>query len=146
MKNRTKTSRASLKKALLLTDSNFKKEVLEAKIPVIVDFWASWCPPCKMVEPVIEELAQKYDEHLRVAKMNVDHNPKAAEQCRVQGVPTFIVFNKGEILKRAVGARSKKQLLEMIETVLSKKQTSLSIRSIKAPKLKDGSIIEKMGE
>ena len=75
-----------------LTDTNFEREVLASGIPVLVDFWASWCPPCKMTEPVIDELAVEYDGRLKVGKLNVDQNPQMAARYRVMGVPTFAVF------------------------------------------------------
>mgnify|MGYP000557142746 CR=1 FL=1 len=102
---------------LRLTDTNFEKEVFKSDIPVLVDFWASWCPPCKVIEPVIEELAKEYEDKVKIAKINVDQNPKAASKFQIKGVPTFILFNSSKIVQQRVGAQSKKQLEEMIERV-----------------------------
>jgi len=101
-----------------LTDSNFKEQVLESESPVLVDFWSSWCPPCKMTEPVIDELASQLDGKIKVGKMNVDQNPGVSAEYNIAGVPTFILFKNGEILRREVGARSKQQLLKMIDEAL----------------------------
>jgi len=103
---------------LRLTDVNFKPEVLVADVPVLVDFWASWCPPCKMVEPVIAELATEYDGRLKVGKLNVDQNPRVAAHYHILGVPTFIVFSAGEPGERRVGAQSKAQLKDVLRGVL----------------------------
>ncbi len=105
-------------RALRLTDANFEREVLESDIPVLVDFWASWCPPCKMVEPVIEELAAEYNGRLKVGKLHVDQNPKTASRYQIMGVPTFALFQAGEVLHQRTGAQSKGQLLQMLGQVL----------------------------
>jgi thioredoxin 1 len=101
-----------------LTDANFENEVLRSDIPVLVDFWTSWCPPCKMVEPVIAELAEEYDGHLKVGKLNVDQNPKTAQRYHIMGVPTFAVFYAGEIVQCRTGAQSRQQLLHLLSEVL----------------------------
>ena len=98
-----------------LTDANFEQEVLTSRVPVLVDFWASWCPPCKMTEPVVAELAVEYAGRLRVGKMNVDQNPRTREEYQVVGVPTFAVFKDGELLGRRTGAQSKRQLIDLLE-------------------------------
>ena len=90
-----------------LTDANFEDEVLRSDVPVLVDFWASWCPPCKMVEPVIAELAEEYAGKVKVGKLHVDQNPKTASRYRIMGVPTFMVFNSGKVVQQRVGAQSK---------------------------------------
>ena len=101
-----------------LTDANFETEVLAADVPVLVDFWASWCPPCKMVEPVVEELAEEYDGRLKVGKLNVDQNPRTASRYRVMGLPTFALFQAGQVIQQRTGAQSKAQLLQMLGQVL----------------------------
>jgi len=101
-----------------LTDTNFEREVLASGIPVLVDFWASWCPPCKMTEPVIDELAIEYDGRLKVGKLNVDQNPQMAARYRVMGVPTFAVFCGGRVVQQRTGAQSKGQLRQMLDEVL----------------------------
>jgi thioredoxin 1 len=101
------------------TDSNFKYQVLESSAPVLVDFWASWCPPCKMVEPVIAELAVEYEGRIEVGKLQVDRNPKTRDFFKILGVPTFAVFRNGEIVVQRTGAQSKDQLRQMLDAVLS---------------------------
>lgn len=101
-----------------LTDSNFEQEVLASPIPVLVDFWASWCPPCKMTEPVVAELTVEYAGRIRVGKMNVDQNPRARQEYQVMGVPTFAVFRDGKVIGRRTGAQSKRQLIDLLEGVL----------------------------
>ena len=103
-----------MQQELILTDRNFKQEIIESELPVLVDFWASWCPPCKMLEPVIVKLADELNGKVKVRKINVDQNPEAAFDFKIAGVPTFILFNRGEELRREVGARSRQQLLRMI--------------------------------
>jgi len=104
--------------ALHLTDTNFEEEVLQSEVPVLVDFWASWCPPCKMVEPVVEELAVEYRGRLRVGKLHVDQNPKTRDRYQILGVPTFALFQLGEIVQQRTGAQAKRQLQQMLEKVL----------------------------
>lgn len=101
-----------------LTDTNFEKEALKPDVPVLVEFWASWCPPCKMAEPVIEELAQEHDGKIRISKIHVDQNPKTTAQYQIMGVPTFILFNSGKEIERRIGAQSKEQLNQMISQAL----------------------------
>ncbi len=100
------------------TDANFEKEVLKSDLPVLVDFWASWCPPCKMVEPIIESLAEEYNGKLKVGKLNVDQNPRIASKYSIRGVPTFIILNSGKEIKRKIGAQSAAQLKDMLKEAL----------------------------
>ena len=104
-----------MKYSIVLTDNDFKNQVLESDIPVLVDFWASWCPPCKMVEPVIQESARDLKGITKIAKINVDQNPVSAFTYEVVGVPTFVLFREGNEISRCVGAQSKQQLLDMLE-------------------------------
>ena len=101
--------------AIVVTDKNFKEEVLESKIAVLVDFWASWCPPCKMVEPTLQELSDDLKDTLISAKINVDQNPVNAKKYKIMGVPTFVIFNEGKEQTRRIGAQSKQQLVDMLE-------------------------------
>jgi|Deesub1362A_J573_1020465.scaffolds.fasta_scaffold00690_19 thioredoxin 1 len=109
-----------MKKSLRFTDINFEKEVLQSKIPVLVDFWASWCPPCKMIEPVIEKLAQIYDGKIKIGKLNVDQNPKMRAKYQIKGVPTFIVFVSGKEIERKVAAHSEAQLREILDKIINR--------------------------
>ena len=104
--------------SLRVTDASFEQEVIESAIPVLVDFWASWCPPCKMVEPVIEELALEYDGRVKVCKLHVDRNPKTRDRYQILGVPTFAVFRDGELVAQRIGAQSKRQLEGLLGEVL----------------------------
>ncbi|MBI3326240.1 MAG: thioredoxin [Nitrospinae bacterium] len=95
-------------KALAVTDSTFAQEVLQSKQPVLVDFWADWCGPCKAIAPVVEELAGAYEGQLKVLKLDVDENPRTASAYRVQSIPTLLVFKDGKPAERIVGAVPKK--------------------------------------
>ena len=98
-----------------LTKTNFDAEVLNSDIPVLVDFWASWCGPCMMLSPVIEEIAQEYDGKIKVGKVNVDNEPELAEQFGVFSIPTLVVMKNGEIVNQSAGARPKNQILDMLK-------------------------------
>lgn len=98
-----------------LTDSSFKKEVLESQLPALVDFWAPWCGPCRMVAPIIDELAKEYRNKLRVCKINVDENPKIATHYGVMSIPTLIFFKNGKVSEQIVGALNKVELRRKIE-------------------------------
>ncbi|MBE0534389.1 MAG: thioredoxin [Phycisphaerae bacterium] len=109
---------------LRLTDDNFLEEVLDAEVPVLVDFWGSWCPPCKMMEPVVDALAETFAGVLKVGKLNVDRNPATRSQFEVSAAPTFILFQDGEVSMRAIGARSHKQLVELINRALGRREAA----------------------
>jgi thioredoxin 1 len=99
---------------IILTEANFADEVLKSELPVLVDFWAEWCGPCKMLAPTLEELAAEYKGRAKIGKLNVDQNPAVAEKYGIQSIPTLILFHGGEIAEQAVGAKSKSYLIEML--------------------------------
>ena len=104
--------------AVLLTDSNFEKEVFEADMPVLVDFYADWCNPCKAMGPVVEALAKEYDGKVKVGKINVDESQETAIQYGVMSIPTFIVFKGKEISSKMIGMQDKKALVRALEAAL----------------------------
>lgn len=108
-----------MNKSFRFTDENFSREVLDSELPVLVDFWGSWCPPCKMVEPVVNELANEFAGKVKVGKLNIDQNPATRSKFEITAAPTFILFEKGKILERVIGSRSKKQLTQMFENSLA---------------------------
>jgi len=95
---------------VVVTDNTFETEVLESELPVLVDFWAEWCAPCKMIAPAVEELAKSYDGKMKFAKLDVDNNNKTALQYGVMSIPTLIIFKDGQEKERIVGAVPKGQL------------------------------------
>jgi thioredoxin 1 len=103
---------------LHVTDQNFAAEVLQSSLPVLVDFWATWCGPCRTISPVVEELAKEFTGRIKVTKLNVDENPGTPSQYGVRGIPTLIVFKGGKVLDQIVGAVPKARLLAMIEKAL----------------------------
>lgn len=100
---------------LHITDSSFEEEVLKSARPVMLDFWAEWCGPCKMIAPILDELAGQYKGKLTVAKINIDDNQKTPETYAVRGIPTLILFKDGEVAATRVGAASKSQLEAFID-------------------------------
>ncbi len=101
-----------------VSDRNFQEEVLKSTIPVLVDFWAPWCMPCRMLAPTIEKLAEENRGKLKVCKLNTDENQKIAAQYGIQGIPTLIVFKEGKEVGRTVGVMSKEKLQEKLDPVL----------------------------
>ncbi|MBI5643851.1 MAG: thioredoxin TrxA [Deltaproteobacteria bacterium] len=98
-----------------VTDSNFETAILKSDIPVLVDFWASWCAPCKAIAPIVEEIAKDYGGRVRVAKMNVDENPSTPGKYGVRGIPTLILFKNGQIVDQVVGAVPKNQIKSLVD-------------------------------
>ncbi len=104
--------------AAQVTDASFKQEVLESEIPVLVDFWAPWCGPCRMVAPVVDEIAQQYDGQVKVVKLNTDENPNVASQYGIRSIPTLMIFKGGQRVDMVVGAVPKTTLSNTLEKYL----------------------------
>jgi thioredoxin 1 len=102
-----------------VTDTNFQAEVIESSVPVLVDFWAPWCGPCRMVAPVVEEIAQEKGEALKVVKLNIDENQDTAMQFNVLSIPTLMLFRDGQVAKTVVGAYPKRKLEAELEPALA---------------------------
>jgi thioredoxin 1 len=98
-----------------VSDSSFEKDVLQSDRPVLVDFWAAWCAPCRMLAPTVEAVAEKYAASARVVKLNVDDNPSISQRYGIKGIPTLILFNAGKEEERVVGATSKEAISRMID-------------------------------
>ena len=102
-----------------VTDTNFQAEVIESDVPVLVDFWAPWCGPCRMVAPVVEEIASERGDQLKVVKMNIDENQNTAVQFNVMSIPTLMLFRHGEVAKTVIGAYPKRKIEEELEPALA---------------------------
>lgn len=105
-------------KILELTDAQFEADVLKSDTPVLVDFWATWCAPCKAIAPVLDQLAEEYDGKVKIGKVNVDENPATPGQYGVRGIPTMILFKDGEIVDQLVGAVPKNQIESLLDKAL----------------------------
>lgn len=105
-------------KIVNVTDASFETEVLKTDRPTLIDFWASWCAPCKAIAPIVDELAAEYEGKIKVAKMNVDENPMTPSKFGVRGIPTLILFKDGKVLDQKVGAVPKAQLADMLKKAL----------------------------
>ncbi len=101
-----------------VSDSSFDGDVLKADVPVLIDFWAPWCGPCRAIAPIVEELASEYDGKLKIVKMNVDDNPQTPAQYGVRGIPNLILFKGGEVKQQIVGAVPKAHLVKAIDDVV----------------------------
>ncbi len=101
--------------AAQVTDATFKQEVLDSEVPVLVDFWAPWCGPCRMVAPVVEEIAQQYEGQVKVVKLNTDENPNVASQYGIRSIPTLMIFKAGQRVDMVVGAVPKTTLANTLE-------------------------------
>lgn len=105
-------------KIVQLTDDTFESEVNQSAVPVLVDFWASWCAPCKAISPVVDQLAEDFDGQVKICKLNVDENPATPGQFGVRGIPTLILFKGGQVVDQVVGAVPKNQLEGMLKKAL----------------------------
>lgn len=103
---------------LHLSDANFAKEVLESDLPVLVDYWAPWCGPCRMIGPIIEDLAKEYDKRMKIAKINIDENSQTPTKYGVMSIPTLMFFKQGKVVNQVVGALTKPELKKKIEEIL----------------------------
>jgi thioredoxin 1 len=101
-----------------VTDTSFKSAVLESKIPVVVDFWAEWCGPCRQIAPALDELSKEYDGKLTIAKVNIDENPQIPMKYGVRGIPTLMIFRNGELAATKVGALPKTKIKEWIDATV----------------------------
>ncbi|SES84240.1 thioredoxin [Anaerobranca gottschalkii] len=107
-----------MSKALEITSANFNQEVLESEVPVLVDFWAPWCGPCKMLSPIIDQLVDEYGDKLKIVKVNVDENPDLAGDYGIMSIPTLILFKNGEEVETISGFMPKNKLMEKINPKL----------------------------
>jgi thioredoxin 1 len=118
MLSRVKDRRSDVAKILEVTDATFEQEVLKSDRPVLIDFWAEWCAPCRQLAPTIKELAEEYGERLRVVKIDVDANPKTASQMQVRAMPTLLVVKNGAVVGQLVGRQPKDKLKQLINPAL----------------------------
>jgi len=102
---------------LTLTQDNFPQQVLQSQTPVLVDFWAEWCGPCKMIAPLLDELADEYDGKVKIGKVNIDEQQQLASQYGIRAIPTLLVINKGQVTEQMVGAKSKRDLKASLDRV-----------------------------
>lgn len=100
---------------ITITSKNFEEEVSKSNVPVLLDFWANWCGPCKMVSPIVDEVAKEVEGKAKVGKINVDEEQELAQAFNIMSIPTLIVINNGKLVKQAVGVRSKEEILEMLK-------------------------------
>ncbi|MHB2025471.1 MAG: thioredoxin [Elusimicrobiota bacterium] len=102
-----------------LTDDSFEQEVVQSPAPVLVDFWAPWCGPCRMLSPVIEELSQEYTGKIRVAKINTDEHPNSATRFKISAIPTLLFFKEGKVVNQMIGVHSKSEIKKAIDSLVA---------------------------
>ena len=103
---------------ITFTDGNFEEEVLNSSIPVLVDFWAEWCAPCKMIAPTVDEIANEFDGKLKVGKVDVDSNPKVSSKYQIRSIPSIVFFKDGKVTDQIVGAVPKVKIMSKVESIL----------------------------
>ena len=108
-----------MSKPIALTDDNFSDEVLSAELPVLVDFWATWCGPCRMIAPIVEELSSEYEGKAKVCKLDVDTAQKTAAEFGIRSIPTLLIFKEGKVADQLIGAVPKQQIAEKLDASLS---------------------------
>ena len=101
-----------------LNDNNFKEEVIESKIPVLIDFWAEWCAPCRLIAPIVEEIADEYQGKLKVGKLDVDNNPQTSMNYGIRSIPTLLIFKEGKPVETIIGAVPKKEIVDRLKPLL----------------------------
>jgi len=106
------------KNIIHLSDATFETEVLQSTVPVLVDYWAEWCGPCKMIAPILDEICKDYDGKLKIAKLNIDENAQTPAKFGIRGIPTLMIFKNGEIKHKQAGVHSKAQLLNILHNSL----------------------------
>jgi thioredoxin 1 len=117
--NATKGAQQPMSNALEVTDATFEQEVKQASMPVLVDFWAPWCGPCKSLSPIIDELAGEYGGKVKVVKVNTDENIETAQQFRISGIPSLLVFKNGQLVEQLVGLQKKSALTALLDKHLA---------------------------
>jgi thioredoxin 1 len=105
-------------KIVYLSDDSFESDVIQADVPVLVDYWAEWCGPCKMIAPLLDEISDKYEDRLAIVKLNVDENPNTAQKFGIRSIPTLMLFKDGAVQAQMMGAMPKSQLEEFLDTNL----------------------------
>ena len=106
-------------KVVVVTDAEFESTVLQSDKPVILDFWAEWCQPCKMLSPIVEEIAGEYEDAVKVGKLNVDDNPDTATKYGIRGIPTLLFFKDGQVVQQLVGVKPKSEIKKVIDEDLA---------------------------